>query len=440
MPITCLRSLMLLGLLALSGCGGSLNGSNGGSQGAPTVVTFTITGATPTAVASQIGSGSFVASTLTSGLVTINLPGGTTNFGVAFACPSNIDEGNISTTEYVFEASTLDGTSFSEPCLETTTPASSAFLTGSVDASAIPVVSSPGPGPFLNVNAWGGGGVSGASATWFGPAFDFAFTAPSGSDRVEVEAYNTFQTSVGGVGEGISLAAARNFGSQTVPGALNGGNTVVLGPADETTPEAITYSNVPPGFLPPYTTANLEMSGNTSFAVDTAATAQYPALPASAMESGDYYVFNSYASNAGNIVSGVIVTQTSVTALPLNVTFPAAWFYAGPPVAALPTFNFAYSGFSGATDVYNSVILSWMMNSSNEQAFEVTATANFLNGSTLLTVPDLSSLPGFPAPPASGTSVLWEAEISHSTSPLLQPMPMNGTVSSVSNAGWLTVP
>lgn len=439
MSFALLRFSMLLGVLALvAGCGGSSNSSGGGSGGSPTVVTFTITGVKPTAIATKVGSGSFTSATLASGAVTLSLPSGTTNFGVAFACPplTNIDGGTKVEWEYVFEASTLDGTSLSEPCPKAATPASTGTLTGSIDASAVPVVSSLGP--FLSVDAWGGG--SRLSDSEFGPSFDFSFLAPSGQDRVEVEVYDSFQTKVVAVGEGISLAAARSFSGQSVPGALNGGNAVVLGPADETTPEAITYSNVPSGFLTPYTTANLEMSGAGSLVVDTAATTQYPALPASAMESGDYYIFNSVTSNAGNIVAGVYVTQTSATAVPLNVKFPAPWFYAGPPPAALPTFDLGYSGFSGAAGASDSVILTWMPDSSDERGLQVTATANFLNGSTSLATPDLSVLPGFPASPASGTSVLWEAGISHTTSPLLQPMPTNGTVTSVSNAGWLTVP
>ena len=439
MRFTRLRLSMLLGLLALSGCGGSSSGSHGGSGGAPTLVTFTITGSTPTAVATRTGTDPFAAATLNSGAVTISLPSGITDFSVAFVCPLSSGSSQPA-QQFVFEASLLDGTSFSTPCLEAAAPASTGTLTGSIDASAIPVVSSSGAGPFLNVDAWGGGSVLAAADTEFGSTFDFSFLAPSGSDRVEVEAYNSFQTNVGGLDEGISLAAARNFSSQMVPGALNGGNAIILGPADETTPEAITYSNVPSGFLTPYTTADLEINGDTRFIVDSAATTQYPALPASAMGSGDYYVFTSYASNAGEIVTGVEVTQTSATAIPLNVTFPSAWFYAGPTPAALPTFDLAYSGFSGTTGIYDSVILNWNLVSAEEERLKIIATANFLNGSTSLAVPDLSTLPGFLAPPASGTSVLWEAEISHSTSPLLQPTQTNGTVTSVSNGGWLTVP
>jgi len=429
-------------VVLIAGCGGH---SSGGDRSSATTVTVTFTGAAPIALATHVGSVSFIPVTAPSNTITLSVPSGTTGFGVAYACPSFTEAGTQLSAVYVFEASTVDGTSYSESCPEVVIPASTGFLAGSVDASAIPVVSSSGPGPFLDVDAWGGGAVE--SAVWFGPAFDFSFEAPSGSDRVEVAAYNTFQTSLEAVGEGISLAAARNFSGQTVPGSLNGGNTVVLGPADEATPETITYANIPAGFSTPFTAANLEMAGNGSFVVDTTATTQYPALPASAIESGDYYSFLSSANNPtasfnadGYIVAGVIASQNSATAIPLSVTFPPAWFYAGPMAAALPTFDFVYSGFSGATSVYDSVILTWKPDTSDQHSLQVTATANSSAGSTSLAIPDLSGLPGFLASPASGTSVLWEAEISQGTFPPLEPTPTNGTVLSVSNAGWLTVP
>jgi hypothetical protein len=427
------------------GGGGGGGGGNGGGGNNSTTVTVTFTGPAPTALATQVGSVSFTPVTAPSNTITLSVPSGTTSFGVAFECPLITVTGTQLSEMYVFKATTLDGTSYSQSCPEVVIPASSGFLTGSVDASAIPVVSSSGPGPFLDVDAWGGGAVE--SAVWFGPAFDFSFTAPSGSDRVEVAEYNSFLTSVVAVGEGISLAAARNFSNQTVPGLLNGGNTVVLGPADETTPESITYANVPAGFSTPFTAANLNMAGNGSFAVDTAATTQYPALPAGAMEGGDYYSFLSSANNPtaslnadGYIVAGVIASQYSTTAVPLSVGFPPPWFYAGPMAAALPTFDYVYSGFSGATSVYDSVILTWKPDTLDQDSLQVIATANSSAGSPSLAIPDLSALPGFLGPPASGTKVLWEAEISQGTFPPLEPMPTNGTVLSVSNAGWLTVP
>jgi hypothetical protein len=75
-------SLLASVLVVVAGCGGSGGNTGGGGGGqAPTLVTFTISGSTPTAVATQVGSGAFTAATLTSGKMTLSLPDGTTNFG-----------------------------------------------------------------------------------------------------------------------------------------------------------------------------------------------------------------------------------------------------------------------------------------------------------------------------------------------------------------------
>jgi len=145
-------------LLLIAGCGGSSGGGSGsgsGGGGNPTTVTFAISGGTPTAVATSTGSGSFTAATLTAGKLTLSLPSGTTNFAVAFVCPPEPHTTTPpfqQTNQYVFQASTLDGTSFSEPCPTTPATGTTGTLTGTVNATAVPKAS------FLNVLAYGGGG------------------------------------------------------------------------------------------------------------------------------------------------------------------------------------------------------------------------------------------------------------------------------------------
>jgi hypothetical protein len=98
-----------------------LSSSGDGSDGSPAVVTFTITGGTPTAVAAKVGSGPFTAAALTSGTVTISLPSGVNNFAVAYVCteslPPSGNGGSGEAEQDIFEASTLDGTSFTGSCL-----------------------------------------------------------------------------------------------------------------------------------------------------------------------------------------------------------------------------------------------------------------------------------------------------------------------------------
>ena len=212
-------------LLLIGGCGGSSGGMSGG--GGPvnnsTTVTFAITGGTPTAVATKVGSGSFATTTAVNGKVTLTLPSGTTTFAVAYVCPPASLTNPLfqETSEYVDEATTLDGTSFSRSCPAAANTGSGSFttgtLTGVVDASAIPGSS------FLNVDALNG---TAETTVYIGtPSGSFSFAAPAGSDNVQVLAYNSVLI---GLAQTMSLAGAKVLTGQTVPGALNGGSPVML--------------------------------------------------------------------------------------------------------------------------------------------------------------------------------------------------------------------
>lgn len=427
--------LSILGsvLTLIAGCGsGSSAGSSGGGTGGggnggsgSTTVTFTFTGANPTAVATQIGSGSFAAANLSSGKLVISIPSGTTDFAVAFVCPPL--SGTAQPQEMVYEASTLDGASFSEACsVPSPTSPTSATLTGSVDASAIPGAS------YLNIDSSGGGFLFGG---YLGsPTSPFSVSAPPGTDRVEVLAYAGSADIAQG---GSHVVAAKNFDNQIVPGALNGGSTVVLGPGDETTAEPITYSGVPSGFGAPSTIASLTMSGGDGIELASSVATQYPALPATAVDSGDYYSFIAVASNSSSSSQSVGVIKTLGTAGPLSIAFSQPWSYTGPTPAALPTFDFAYSGFSGATGVNYMMAMSWPSTGTSQALYKVTATANSLNGSTSVTFPNLSGLTGFLASPISGTSVQWQANISQDSGSSSQ---ANTTVTNVANSGSFIVP
>ncbi len=419
----------------LSACGSNSGGSGGGGGGGggsqPTIVTVKFTGATPTAVATRIGTGPFAAATLSGSALTLSVPNGTANFAVAYVCPAEtIPPGGTQQpiSQYLVEATTADGTSYSFPCpYQVSAGSQTGILTASVDASAI-----SGANLFYVGAVNGTNSGSGSAGT---PVANFSFTAPAGIDRVVVQAYDFVLN--GNVGS-FSLMAAKNFSAQAVPGALNGGNTVVLGAGDETTAETISYSGVPSGFSAPTTLVGYLFAGGGGLLLADAAAAQYPALPSGAMQSGDYYTFTS--SSYGPSGSGVAVAKTSNSAGPLSVDFPAAWTYAGPAPAALPAFDLSYSGFPGNTGVFDQVDLTWMPTTTTAYVFEVTATGNSMNGSTTLTFPDLSGLTGFPASPASETSVFWEAEVAQGNYPSLQSIPSNGTVAIVFNAGVYTVP
>ncbi len=89
----------------------------------------------PMAVATQIGSGAYTQATLTSAKLTISVPSGETNFSVAYLCPSPT-AGPFINQEYINQASTLDGTSFSEIC--NPRAVQGGVATVQVDATAIP--------------------------------------------------------------------------------------------------------------------------------------------------------------------------------------------------------------------------------------------------------------------------------------------------------------
>jgi hypothetical protein len=422
--------------LALSGCGGSSSGSGGGGGGGggggntPTTVTVSFAG-TPTALATQVGSGSFTAATLTSGTLTLSIPSGTTNFAVAYLCG---DDGY--TQQTVIEASTLDGTSYSASYCPSLATQPTGTLTGSADASAI------AGAEFVGINAYNGSGYS-ESVLLTGDSGPINFALPSGTDRLAATAYTAAPSNPLTFNSVETLLAVRNFDSVTIPGALNGGNTVTLGAADEVTMQPITYKNVPSGFAAPTTTAYYEWSGGGELLLSNGATTQYPAIPAAAGEGGDYYSFGAVtemSTNGGATEAGVAASTITTASGPLTFTFPAPWIYAGPTPSAQPVFNMANSGITGKTGVMDYVTMAWNISAAGETNSALFATANYLNGSTSVAIPNLTGVSGFLSGPPSGGTVVWFADVEQSTAASLQPLNQNGTLVDVESGGSFTVP
>lgn len=442
MPFLCSR-LWVFGVCAalVAGCGGGAGTTGGGGGGGggggnnSTAVTVTFPAGKPTAVAAKIGTGAFTAQTLSGNTLTLTLPSGTNNYAIGAVCPSLGSTG----TEFVWEASTTDGVSLNFYCQSASQ--STGALTGSLDATAIPgveqfVVYSQNKGSV----SWGGEGPDYGEIG--GPTASFNLPAVAGADRILVLA----QSNQG-------LVGAKSFINQTVPGALNGGNTVVFATADEVAPEGITYSNVPSGFSSPSTYVSLQMAGSgiggslSSVAVAGPVTTQYPALPATAIESGDEYSFEAAAFALVGSVSSAVIAGATNSGGPVSLAFPAPWSYTGPTPAALPTATFNYTGFSGSTDVFQSLSVAWEPSSTAASLIEVTASASYQSGSTTLAVPDLSGLPGFLASPASGKQLEWSASITRQSYGLTSTgagvanaAPLNATYSIVENNGSFTVP
>jgi hypothetical protein len=435
MPVVRSR-IWILGVIPalLAGCGGGASIASGGGGGGnnPTTMTLTFAGtAMPQLVAAKIGTGAYSAQTLSGSTLTLSLPSGTSTYAVAYLCPA-VGSGQYSSQfEYVWEASITDGSQLYLHCPYA--PNLTPNLTGSLDASAIQGVQS------FEILAQNGSSVGGGGAN--GPTGSFNIAAPTGTDRVLALAYGS---QPGFDSQGAGPVAAKDFDNQTVPGSLNGGNTVVFTASDETTPEPITYNNVPSGFSTPSTYAWLGM-GQTAqnFVYATHATTQYMQLPPSATEKGDVYFLDANASSTSSEAG--VNTEIVSSGGPVSFTFPTPWSYSGPTAAALPSFTMNYPGFSGQANVSENAWIFWGTGSggiysTSTDDIQIEATANYQAGSTTLAVPDLSGVAGFMAPPASGTQVEWDAWIEQQSWAFASPVPSNAVWSTVSNVGLYTVP
>jgi hypothetical protein len=265
---------------------------------------------------------------------------------------------------------------------------------------------------------------------WSASTLDFSLQLVDGTYDVPVTVENgDFEN---------NILAVRILRAQTIPGALNGGAPVVFGAGDELVTQTITYNNVPTGFSPFSPDVQYNTSGGASLLLALEGPpGQYPAIPSAAFQNGDYYFFNVGAqSAAGN--GFVAAEKYTSTDGPQSFTFPAPWSYAGPTPAALPTFNFVYSGFSGLSNVSQQVTLQWFPEITTNNLVLMNATANYQNGSTSMTIPDLSSLTGFLVPAASGTTVYWTARVDQGDPFLTNPP--SGTVQQAGSTGTYTEP
>ena len=403
-------------LSAVAGCGGSPGGGTGPGANL-TTITYSFSNPAPAAVAVRIGSGPFTAATVTGGALSFTLPDGTNDFGVAYACPAfSLFPGDIETAEFLSYHTALDGTKYGGFCLSAPSGGSGGTgsfgtLTGSVDTSAF------ASADWLFVSAFGPHSEVGRS---FGLPLSGSFSltnAPAGSDNVVLELFDSSWNAI----------AVKADGAQTVPGALNSGNAVDFAASDATTSQPISFSNVPAGYSTPATTVfanskqlNAVVQMNMG-QLNNSTVTQYAVLPAGIAESGDQYSFQARVSKlTGSVDSTVNVSATeSVSAQgagPVSISFPASWVYAGPTPAALPTFDFNYSGFGSQSGVdYTSAVL-WSPGAGIDDQIEITLSQTYQGATSSVTVPDLSAISGFLAPPASGTSVSWSALIAEEPS------------------------
>jgi hypothetical protein len=236
------------------------------------------------------------------------------------------------------------------------------------------------------------------------------------------------------------MLAIKILRDQTIPGALNGGNPIVFSTSDEFVPTTVSYENVPSGFNVQGTLVNYFSAGGLQLGLNDWDGSTYLAMPSAAFQAGDFYLFNPEAISSTDIYESVGLEDKTASGGTQSFTFPAAWAYTGPTAAALPTFNFAYTGFSGLSDVSQIAAITYTDSKTRATDFiQELATENYQAGATSFTIPDLSGLTGFPAPPASGEQVNWNAYL-WQNSITGSVITLTGDSQLVSNGGIYTVP
>lgn len=388
-------TLLCCSIVIATGCGG------GGAQAigptptpTPTAnaVAISFAAPTPVAVAEKIGAGNWMAASLpSSGPLMLQLPPGTTQYGVAFVCES-VRFGSQVNQEFIIEADIKDGSSYSlQLCLPdaTTTPTRGSF-TGSFDATAISGLNRVQ----VSVNDFS------ATAGFNTATGSFTFQGLLGTTDVYATAFDSLN----------NLLAMKIVRGQIVPGIANGGNPITVAASDAiTTSMPISLANIPGGGFsaplmvpfPSYVSAHGSAPVGTGFPLAT----QYAVVNATEAQPGDYYSFNLIA---GAATEEVQTRRFLTTAAPVTLTLPNPWAATPPTPAHFPTFTFDYTGFAGQPAVADVAGIGWTQGTVSF-GMSVISTANNQNGATALTFPDLTSIPGFVPIAPAGTTISWGA-------------------------------
>ncbi|HLJ27471.1 MAG TPA: hypothetical protein VKY85_12230 [Candidatus Angelobacter sp.] len=413
--------LVFVSLLTVSiaGCGGGGAGNSGnpGSPSGPTGTTVTVTLSPftelPSAAGVQTGTGPFkavAAGTLQSGQVSFTLPNGSSNYAFAYVCQAGGTSAQ-DLNEFVIEATTQDATSLMVNCVGTVTFGSApaptlGSATGKVDGAGT-------FGNLVNIVIAGKQGFS----TEIGATGSFNASLPAGTNDIAVVA-------VGGQAAFSGALGVKIFRNQTVPGIVNGGNTITFGSDDATLGRVQQLNvNAPAGFtaIGPQTIVEYTTANGTTFTLENSSAEEYPAVPDAAVQSGDFYSYGSVAQSPVLGPVGLFEATANGGGL-FNLNLPDAWSSTNPTTIGPPAvFTFDYPGFSGIPVIAQSVGVTWEPTGSPllVNSMTVTATANFQNGANTITIPDLSSAgQGFVVCCPSGVRVGWSASILGATMPL----------------------
>lgn len=375
-----------------------------------TAVTLGFIGTPPAAVAVQMGTGPFTTVALPSsptGLTSFNVPAGISKYVVAYLCQTA--GSNPTSSEFIIEATIQDSTSLKANCFGDVIFSSGpspalGSVSGNMDATLFP------SSQFVHISGKQG---SSGSADLQGP---FNALLPVGTNDIAfVLLDNGGNLSVLGNALGVKI-----FRNQTVPGAVNGGNTITFGSGDFPANQELNV-NAPAGFVVngQLTEVTFTTAGGTIFPLENGSTV-YQAVPPALVQSGDFYSYGSEAETSGGASAVGIYQAASNGGGLFTLNLPAPWSPANPPTTGPPVvFTFDYPGFPGISMFAQRAELNWATNSLLSNFMTVTATANFQNGANTITIPD-PSVAGqslFTCCP-SGMNIGWSASILGATDPL----------------------
>ena len=419
-------ALLILVLVVASGCGGGstvIAGSTPTPTPLPTpaptpssstAVTLGFFGTPPDALGVQMGTGPFTSVAPPSsptGVTSFSVPNGISKYVIAYLCRTagSLQSPPLS-NEFMIEATLQDATSLKVDCSGNVTFLSGAAPTlgsvsGNMDATAFP------NSKFVHIS--GKQGFSG-SADLLGP---FTASLPAGTNDIAfVLLDNGGNLAVLGKALGIKI-----FRDQTVPGTVNGGNTITFG-SNDFPPNQQLNVNAPAGFVVDgqLTEVTYTTAGGTVFPLENGS-AIYQSVPQALVQTGDFYSYGSEAATAGGASAVGIYQATSNGGGLFTLNLPDPWSPSNPPANGSPViFTFDYPGFPGIPTFAQRAELNWQTQCCiSANSIMVTATANFQNGANTISIPDPSLAgQGFFTCCPSSMNIGWSASILGATAPL----------------------
>ncbi len=399
--------------------------ASSGPAAATVQVTFSNQGPMPIAAAMQIGTGAWTSASVQNGQMSIPLPAGTQQFAFAYVCPAyTIGQASGGTqvqkeTESIDEFTLQDGTAYTVSCSSGPNSTSSAnAIPLQADATAV-----AGATFIQAIGPLGGQIAQGNKAS-------VVANLRTGTNDIALLALD-------GSGNVLAIKILRN---QTYPGTINGGNPIVFSASDATSTQTISMTNLPsgtgfgsnPSGLGNYITAN-----GTQFPIyDTDANMLVPAssyivVPPSEAQAGDLYSISlreTLPSNSSIVPAQLPQVQSSITmtsAQPVTLEFPGILpGNDGPTTVAtsLPSFQLSGSSYSSSWFTYYKSNVLWSVPSPNNSvsttcSTDTVASSSYQNGSTVLTTPDVSSIPGFFSRASAMPTEIWSASVSSSPYP-----------------------